>query len=351
MTIRPFEKINYLRGSRVGLRWRVGDNLTFVGTGVQANVCRTERGAKFPFASRFEIPAVTLGVDNGCDGEMNERPGDNSIPYFERIFRGLENNNPDVADAFGNHVHWGYWKDPEDAQLTTEEFKEASERMCVLVCDAAGIRDDMQVLDVGCGFGGTLASLNQRFSRLELVGVNFDARQLARAAQAVKANGQNTIEFVESDAAAIPLSDHRFDVVLAVESAFHFDRQGFFAESKRLLKQRGRLTVSDFVISEKAAAYLDGLSLFSNDVIRQSYGQVDLSYTLRCYESLAAEYGFTLSESIDITDNTMPTYDYLRSDAHQTSGDEGKAFLESTEMLQKACAKGLMHYLILNFDR
>jgi cyclopropane fatty-acyl-phospholipid synthase-like methyltransferase len=36
-------------------------------------------------------------------------------------------------------------------------------------------------VDVGCGFGGTIASLNEHFSDLQLTGVNIDLRQLDRA--------------------------------------------------------------------------------------------------------------------------------------------------------------------------
>ena len=45
---------------------------------------------------------------------------------------------------------------------------------------AAGIADGQHILDVGCGFGGTVASLNENFSRVHLLGVNIDERQLER---------------------------------------------------------------------------------------------------------------------------------------------------------------------------
>jgi len=39
----------------------------------------------------------------------------------------------------------------------------------------------MRVLKAGCGFGGTLACLNERVERLDLVGLNIDQRQQQRA--------------------------------------------------------------------------------------------------------------------------------------------------------------------------
>ena len=146
---------------------------------------------------------------------------------------------------------------PPQATCSPEEYGTAAENLCRMVCDAAEIRDGMRIIDVGCGFGGTLASLNERFSDLQLVGVNIDARQLERAAELVTPQNGNSIEFVEADAARIPLPDNSFDVVLAVECVFHFNRPGFFAETERLLDHGGTLTLSDFVPSERSLEYLD----------------------------------------------------------------------------------------------
>src|SRR6184192_2318285 len=90
-------------------------------------------------------------------------------PYFDVLFHRLAGNDPSTTTAFGRHVHWGYWGDPGKADGSAEDYAKAAERLCGVVCAAAGVRDGLRVLDVGCGFGGTLASLNDRFSNLELV--------------------------------------------------------------------------------------------------------------------------------------------------------------------------------------
>ncbi|OVE80471.1 SAM-dependent methyltransferase, partial [bacterium I07] len=80
----------------------------------------------------------------------------------------LERGNPDVEKIFGRHVHWGYWEHSADANHSNGDFMSASERLCRMICDKAGIRSGMRILDVGCGFWGTIASLNERFESLEL---------------------------------------------------------------------------------------------------------------------------------------------------------------------------------------
>ena len=103
------------------------------------------------------------------------------LPYFDYLLAALQNNDELIETSFGRHVHWGYWPDPSRATCSPEEYGTAAEELCRAICDAAGIREGMRIIDVGCGFGGTLASLNERFSELQLVGVNIDSRQLNRA--------------------------------------------------------------------------------------------------------------------------------------------------------------------------
>lgn len=130
------------------------------------------------------------------------------LPYFDFLIEQLEKGNGDAEKAFGRHVHWGYWEKPEEAQRTTEDFSRAAEILCRMVCDAAGVGNDLRICDVGCGFGGTIASLNERFSSLELVGVNIDERQLNRARQKVKAASRHrcaTLPFdIQNSASILP---------------------------------------------------------------------------------------------------------------------------------------------------
>jgi SAM-dependent methyltransferase len=271
-------------------------------------------------------------------------------PYFDGLFQRLAVGDARTVAAFGRHVHWGYWDDPPLATCSPEAYGAAAEALCRAICDAAGIRDRMRIIDVGCGFGGTLASLNERFSELQLVGVNIDARQLERAAQIVQPRGGNSIKFVEADAARIPLPDDSFDVVLAVECVFHFDRRAFFAEAGRLLRQGGNLTLSDFVPSEQALEYFDAIDVPADDGIRWSYGDVDLSCSLSRYRELAKANRLELCEAIDVTENTLPTFDFLYSStADWPDPREVELFTRATRLLEKACRNGMLQYQILRF--
>ena len=154
------------------------------------------------------------------------------LPYFDTLLSQLDDGAGDIAVAFGQHVHWGYWANPRRATGTASDYAAAAERMTAEICEAAAIRGDQSVLDVGCGFGGTIASIDQRFRGMRLSGPHDG----------------NQVEFVEGTASRLPFADASFDVVLAVEAIFHFpDRPQFFAEAHRVLKPGGKMVVSDFV--------------------------------------------------------------------------------------------------------
>lgn len=220
------------------------------------------------------------------------------------------------------------------------------------MCDAASIADGQRVLDVGCGFGGTIASLNERFRRLKLVGANIDVRQLRRAAETVPSENENHIEWLACDAAHLPLADAAFDRVLAVECIFHFDRAAFLAEAARVLATGGSLTLSDFVPDERLTEYLDAFDLGADAAVRWTYGQIDVRCSLERYRKLAGDCGLTLAEHRDITRQTLPTYDFLRQSSRDWDDREAaETFQRATGRLEKASRKGLLRYEIVRFEK
>jgi SAM-dependent methyltransferase len=274
-----------------------------------------------------------------------------ALPYFDQVLQRLEAGDPQLERCFGNHVHWGYWKDPHPSELSAiQEFPQAAEALTRLMLDQAHLQAGESVLDVGCGFGGTIDSLNQNWDGLALTGLNLDARQIERARQFVQPRAANTIEWIVADACALPLATDSLDVVLAVECIFHFpSRQAFLQEAQRVLRTGGRLVLSDFVPCRPLAILLRVLqSLRGAPFSNGTYGPVDCRWDQRRYASQAKRHGLELRNDLDITVHTLPTYAVVRK-LFAAMGAESA--VRDTARIEQLSRWGWLRYRILTFSK
>lgn len=278
---------------------------------------------------------------------------DPRLPYFDHLLSELARGNQALNTSFGRHVHWGLWDDPRAATGTDEDYARAAENLTVQLCTLAQMADGQRVLDAGCGFGGTIASLNAQLQHMDMTGLNIDPRQLARAREQVHARGDNRIAFIEGDACALPFPDASFDRVLAVECIFHFpSREKFFQEAQRVLKPGGILALSDFIPSP---LFVPVTSLVNSKFFEKYnvYGHSDVSTTRAGYARLAARTGFAVPAMRDVTRNTLPTYDYLhRNSRYEVLGGWMKHVARFQVGLQKRIgAAKLLTYQLAAFRK
>lgn len=272
------------------------------------------------------------------------------LPYFDFLLTEFDDGNADVETAFGRHVHWGYWENPQAAKGTVEDFAQAAEALSQMITDAADIRSGMKVLDAGCGFGGTIASMNERFDSMDLVGINIDNRQLQRAKKTVLPINNNTLEFVQGNACKLPFADGSFDAVIAVECIFHFpSREDFFKEAVRVLKPGGKLALSDFVRPQNEPLWLGNLTDAIAPIVGLLYGRVN-SCTMDDYAAIAKLAGLQPCEEHDITAETMPTYDILSS-LVKKEGIEGMISTWINQAVASAQGSRRILYKVLSYQK
>ncbi len=272
----------------------------------------------------------------------------NRLPYFDPILEKLREGDPEYIETSGRHVHWGYWPMPLDGRRTAADLARAQELMAIHLCARAGVGSGQSILDAGCGFGGTVASINERHEDVTLVGVNIDERQLERAREQVVERPGNVVRFVLGDACELPFANASFDNVLAVECIMHFpDRFRFMQDARRVLRPGGRLTVSDFCPVRRVPAVLSAPLRVINVLAKRTFGPADVGCSRDEYGALGRRAGFASMEAEDITVNTLPTYSALRPIMRKAYRLEADWV---TAGLQWASRVGLLRYMILSFD-
>jgi cyclopropane fatty-acyl-phospholipid synthase-like methyltransferase len=224
--------------------------------------------------------------------------------YFDRLIAAYR------AGHAGGDVHLGYWDDPSglSTRCSPAEFIAAQARLTERVLDFLPLQSGQRVLDVGCGFGGTLAAIAARMPGISLVGVNLDRRQLELCA-AVVVPSRGSLVWVEADAAALPFAAMAFDRIICLEAIFHFaSRRAFLREAARLLAPGGRLVLTDILLrNPNNAAPWSSPQIAA--VIRRDYGPwPELWVEAPTIEDWAADADLELLVGEDWTARTLPSY-------------------------------------------
>lgn len=257
------------------------------------------------------------------------------------IFSRLESGDAEFEEVFGRHVHFGAWENPEDAYTDRGDSIVAMERLCLHLLKLAETGSNQDILDVGCGFGGTIACLNEQYSPLHLTGLNIDPRQVEVARRRVVARPENDIEFVVGDACRMDFPPESFDRVLAVECIFHFpSREAFFEHTARVLREGGNLTLTDFLLPDGSPP---GLWDSEDGVL---WGR-QCSIGAQEYRELGERHGLKLTHLQDISAQVRPTYYWFGELLGRHFPETRQAMEESQFILDV----GGVGYCTLRFDR
>ena len=156
---------------------------------------------------------------------------------------------PFYREFLGEHWHTGFYL-PEGQTGPQDQL-----RMERLIAQSAALGEGCEVLDVGCGIGGTACHLAHT-TGATVRGLTPNPTQLAMARETATRHGLGQcVAFDLGDAGRLPYVDGSFDVVTFFESACHFpERARFFSEAWRVLRPGGRLAGEDWLECEVMAA-------------------------------------------------------------------------------------------------
>lgn len=133
-----------------------------------------------------------------------------------------------------------------------ETVSAASAAMAQHLIQIAGIRAGDRVVDIACGFGGTLRALASIGCMVR--GIDISRRCIERAHEAIIASGHDkVIDISEGDFHEIECESDAWDAVMCQEAIIHSkDRPRVFAEVFRVLCPGGVFAFSDILTSDGA---------------------------------------------------------------------------------------------------
>jgi tocopherol O-methyltransferase len=160
-----------------------------------------------------------------------------SATLYQQIQQFYDASSGLWEQIWGEHMHHGYYgadgsekKDRRQAQIDLIEE----------LLTWAGVQATSNILDVGCGIGGSSLYLAEKF-HAQATGITLSPVQAARSTErSLEANLGERTHFQVANAQAMPFADNYFDLVWSLESGEHMpDKTKFMQECYRVLKPGG----------------------------------------------------------------------------------------------------------------
>ncbi len=216
-----------------------------------------------------------------------------------------------------------------------ETQTQSQEKKLDLLAELMQLREGMRILDVGCGWGGPLVYLSQKYA-VQGVGLTLSSVQKQAADERTAAHGAD-VTIVESHWQDYE-DDRPFDVVYTDEVIVHFnDLGGFFTKAYDLLRPGGRMLNKELHLAHARHSQMTRAMSFINEV----FGSTGNYRTLADELTLVGEAGFDL-EAI----RQMPLREYQRTvDSWRANMKAQRARLE--ELVGRATFRRFQTYLQL----
>ncbi len=255
----------------------------------------------------LDASALDLAVDDGLDGEQTKAT---YRRFYDAVTRQLDATDVGEASFF---LNWGYApnRHPQHAvvELPQHYLNKNSVKLVLELIGDCPV-DGRRVLDVGCGRGGIVWTLQKFFEPASIVGIDLSPDAIAFCTRTHKLRG---VSFCQGDAERLPFEPASFDVVTNVESAHGYpDVQRFYREVHRVLTVGGQFLYTDMMRTDELAEQIPYLK----------------------------SLGFVVERNTDITSNVLLSCD-------QIAQSRARAFDEDPEnelMNEFLCVPGTHRY-------
>ncbi|MFM7424088.1 MAG: class I SAM-dependent methyltransferase [Elainella sp.] len=235
------------------------------------------------------------------------------------------------ACGWGALLNLGY-SQPWDWFLYPFRADIAQERLVQRSINLLQVQPQQQVLDVACGKGKSSFLLAMQHPQASVIGLDMVPMhiELAEAQYGYTRN----LQYQVGQAEALPCPDQSVERIHCLEAAFHFDRQRFLQEVKRVLKPGGRVVIVDFMWKNAASRHL--LETTEGKLMRQLW-QFDDCWSVQEYQDAAAQLGFHQAALLDLS---KP----VSNMSHKRMQNLVKASLKPAQLKQFCQLHPALHY-------
>lgn len=158
-------------------------------------------------------------------------------------------------------------------------------------------KDEMKMLDIGCGGGATLTRLLKRSFNSMVYGIDISHESVAKARKVNRKYLDKQVFIQTGSAAKLPWNDNTFDVVTAVETVYFWPNiEKCFSEVKRVLKPDGQFAIIVEVTSKYSVwtNLVDGMTVYSSDQLvsileKAGFTEFDIHNNKKSYTIIIAK--------------------------------------------------------------
>ena len=238
---------------------------------------------------------------------------------------------------WGDHIHHGLFtqanEPPEEAQLKLLDH-------CVeLLCLHGG----ENILDIGCGHGGTLLYLAQTLG-CHGTGLSISPKQMQIAREKAGKTGlAQDVEFLVGDADTFDFPGAAFDLLWIMESSEHFaDKQRFFPRAASALRPGGQLLL---------AAWTGSMDHPRVRAVAEAFLCPEL-WTASQYRSAMDHSGLRVTHCENLTQAALPTWEICRERARAAGPAvkllprAAREFVDGIEIILDAYRSGDLTYTV-----
>jgi tocopherol O-methyltransferase len=215
--------------------------------------------------------------------------------------------------VWGEHMHHGYYGKNGNYKLDRRQAQIELIEELLLWSGCDRHNPPQNIIDVGCGIGGSTLYLAQKFG-CQATGITLSPVQASRAKERALDIGLDAqVHFEVANALAMPFADNTFDLVWSLESGEHMpDKAKFLAECYRVLKPGGKMILATWCHRETTSVAGD---LTSSEIahLKEIYRVYCLPYVISLseYRAIASECGFKNLQTDDWSMAVAPFWDVV----------------------------------------